>query len=86
MTGFLTDIQQENLQFFYSKLDELLSEPQNKYKFTIINDKKIEGTFGTFENAISYAVSKFQPYEFIIQQIILDTERIGFLYSAFTPV
>ena len=85
MAEFLSDVQQENLQFFYNKLDELLSDPLLKYKFVLIHDKKIEGAFDSFENALTNAVSRFQPYEFVIQQVISNTEVSGFLYSAFAP-
>ena len=85
MTELLSDVQQEDLQFFYNKLDELLSDPLLKHKFVVIHDKKIEGVFDSFENAITDAVSRFQPYEFVIQQIISSTEISGFLYPAYEP-
>ena len=85
MAEFLTERQQEDLKFFYSKLNELLADPLYKYKYALIHDQKIEGFFDAFENALSDAVSKFQPGEYIIQQIISETEVSGFLYSAFAP-
>ena len=85
MTEFLSDAQQEDLQFFYNKLDELLKEPLLKHKFLVIHDKKIEGAFDSFENAVTNAASRFQPYEFVIQQVISDTEVSGFLYPAYEP-
>jgi hypothetical protein len=85
MAELLTDKQRENLNFFYSKLNELLSDPLKKHKFALIYDKEVTGTFDTFENALGAAVSKFQPGEYIIQQIISETEVSGFLYSAFAP-
>ena len=85
MAEFLTDKQQENLKFFYRQLDDLLADPLRKHKYALIHDQKIEGFFDAFENALSDAVSKFQPGEYIIQQIISETEVSGFLYSAFAP-
>jgi len=82
---FLSEKQQEDLEFFYSKLDELLANQLYKHKYALIHDKNIEGIFDTFENAITDAVSRFQPYEFVIQQIISDTEVPGFLYAAYAP-
>ena len=80
---FLTEQQQEDLQFFYSELNELLANPLYKHKYALIHDKNVEGIFDTFENAITDAVSRFQPYDFVIQQIISDKETQDFLYSAF---
>ena len=85
MAEFLTDKQQEDLNFFYGKLDELLADPLYRHKYALIHDQKIEGVFDTFENAITDAVSKFQPCDYVIQHIISQTEISGFLYSAFAP-
>ena len=85
MAEFLTDKQQEDLKFFYSELDGLLANPLYKHKYALIHDRKIEGVFDTFENAITDAVSRFQPCDYIIQHIISQTEISGFLYSAYAP-
>ena len=81
----LSEKQQEDLKFFYSKLDELLANKLYKYKFALIHDKNIEGFFDTFENAISEAVSRFPPYEFVIQQIISEEDISEFIYPAYAP-
>ena len=81
MTEFLSEKQKEDLQFFDDKLNELLENPLYQRKFVLIHNKSIEGIFDTFENAAIEAVSRFQPYEFVIQQIIADTEITGFIYS-----
>ena len=85
MAEFLTEKQHENLNFFYGKLDELLANPLYKHKYALIYEKNIEGIFDTFENAITEAVSKYQPYDYVIQHIISNTEVSGFLYSAYAP-
>ncbi|MDR2581395.1 MAG: hypothetical protein LBC85_10445 [Fibromonadaceae bacterium] len=85
MADLLSDKQQENLKFFYSKFDELFSEPLYKHKYALVQNKKIDGFFDTFENALSDAVSKYQPGDYVIQQIISKTETTGFLYSAYAP-
>jgi hypothetical protein len=82
MAEFLSDKQQEDLKFFYSNLKDLLANPLYKHKYALVHDKKIEGVFDTFENAITDAVSKFQPCDYVIQHIISNTEVSGFLYSA----
>jgi len=86
MAEFLTEKQHEDLNFFYSKLKELLANQIYRYKYALIHGKNIEGIFDTFENALGDAVSKFQPGEYVIQQIISETEVSGFLYSAYAPV
>jgi len=85
MAEFLTEKQQEDLKFFYSNLNDLLANPLYKHKYALIHDQKIEGFFDTFENAITEAATKFQPYDYIIQHIVSKTEVSGFLYSAFAP-
>lgn len=85
MSDFLSEKQQDNLRFFYGQLDSLLENPIYRNKYALIHNQKIEGFFDTFENAITDAVSKFQPYEYVIQQVISKTETTGFLYSAFAP-
>jgi len=86
MDDFLTEKQKEDLKFFYGKLDELLADPIYKHKYALIHDKSIVNIFDTFQNAITVAVPKFQPGEYIIQQIISDREITGFLYPALAPV
>ena len=85
MGDFLTEKQQDDLKFFYSQLNTLLENPLYRHKFALIHNKKIEGVFDTFENALNDAVSKFQPCDYVIQQVISKTEASGFLYSAFVP-
>jgi len=85
MADFLTEKQQENLTFFYNKLNELLENPLYRHKYALIHDNTIDGIYDTFENAITDAASKFQPGDYVIQQIISQTEVSGFLYSAFAP-
>jgi len=85
MAEFLSDRQQEDLKFFHGELNKLLANPLYRHKYALIHDQKIEGVFDTFENAIAYAVSKFQPCDYVIQHIISQTEVSGFLYSAFAP-
>ena len=85
MAELLSEQQQENLKFFYEKLDELLADPLSKHKYALIQDKTIQGLYDTFENAITEAVSKYQPYDYVIQHIISKAEVSGFLYSAYAP-
>ena len=83
MTDFFTEKQKMDLEYFYNKLPEYLADALYKHKFVLINNKNIDGVFDTFENAITSAASKFQPGEYIIQQIISDTEVTEFIYPAY---
>ena len=85
MADLLTNKQQENLKFFYSKFDELFANPLYKHKYALVGNNSIEGVFDSFENALGEAVIKFQPGDYVIQQIISQTETTGFLYSAYAP-
>ena len=72
----------KNLEFFKNELPKLLNDVAYKDKFVIIHDAKICGVFDSFDGAITEAVSKFQPTDFIIQQVIDENERVNFLRSA----
>ena len=85
MTEFLSDKQKQDIVFFDKNLETWVADPLLNLKFAVISDQKIQGFFDTFENALSDAVSKFQPYDFIIQQIIKEEEISDFLYSAYSP-
>ena len=86
MTEFLTERQKEDLKFFYSKFDELFANQLYKHKYALVHNKNVEGFFDSFENALGDAVSKYQPGEYVIQQIISKSETTGFLYSAYAPL
>ena len=86
MSEFLSEKQKEDLVFFYNKLKELSANQLYRHKYALIHEKDIKGVFDTFENALGDAVSKYPPGEYIIQQIISQSETTGFLYSAYAPV
>ena len=85
MTESLSSQQIKDLEFFHGKLEELLANPQYKLKYVVIHNQSIEGFYDNFENALVNAVSRFKPYEYVIQQVISDKEISGFIYSAYTP-
>ncbi len=82
MSNFWTIKQKENIDFFNSKLNELLKDPILRNKFLIIYNKEIKGSYDSFETAIKYAATQFPKDEFIIQQVISDNDTNNFLYSA----
>ncbi len=78
----LTPTQQQNLDFFKSKLTELLANKLMAGKFAVIADKQIQHTADTFPAAMGYAINHFKPTDFVIQQIIDESAKISYLYNA----
>ncbi|MBI5698698.1 hypothetical protein HZC35_00085 [Candidatus Saganbacteria bacterium] len=73
---------EENLNFFKSKLLELLSNPTYKDKYLVISNKEIKNVFDTFNSALEYAVATFPNEEFIIQQVVDETKVVNFIRAA----
>lgn len=82
MSQVLTEKQKENLNFFKDNLDKYLQDNLLKDKFVVIHEKTIVKAFDSFEAALSYAVSTLPNDEFIIQEVISDSDTVNFLYSA----
>lgn len=72
----------KNLDFFDKRLPELLEDSAYKGKFVVIFNEKIEGTYDSFEAALTFAVSRLPGDEFIIQQVVAEGERINFIRAA----
>jgi len=77
-----TEKQKKNLAYFKAHLDEFLSDELLKDKHVIIVDGKIQKSFDTIESAIDYAVEHFEYGDYIIQQIIDESEAVGFIMAA----
>lgn len=82
MPEYWSNAQKENLAFFKKELKNFLQNELYKGKFIIIHDKQVKGIFDTFEAAINFAVSKYPRNEFVIQQVIDESDTINFLFSA----
>ena len=82
MTDFLTEKQKQEITFFNENLETWAADPLFKMKYAVISEKKLQGIFDTFETALGDAVSKFQPCDFVIQQIITRDETVNFLSPA----
>lgn len=74
----------KNIDYFQAELPRLLQDVAYKGKFVIIHDAKINGVFDSFEAALTDAVAKFRPNDFIIQEVIDEKERANFIRSAVT--
>ncbi|MCL2319392.1 MAG: hypothetical protein FWC45_04850 [Treponema sp.] len=86
MEEFFSEKQKQDITFFNENLDTWLANPLFKMKYAVISDRKLQGIYDTFESALGNAISKFQPYEFVIQQIISDDEMVNFLSPALAMV
>ena len=82
MTEFLSDNQKQDIFFFNENLSKWAADPLLKRKYVVISDQKIQGFFDTFETALGDAVTKFQPKNFVIQQIITRDEIVNYLSPA----
>jgi hypothetical protein len=71
----------ENLQFFRDHLAEYLRDPVLSRKFVVIHGRELRGAFDTFQSALQSAIAQFSPDEFVIQQVIDDTQVISFLHA-----
>jgi hypothetical protein len=74
--------QEESLHFFREKLDSLADDPAYKMKYVVVYNSEIVEVSDTFGNALIEAVAKYPQNEFIIQQVIRESDIVSFLYPA----
>ena len=70
---------QKNLDFFENRLPDLLKDESFKGKFVVIHETTIKGTYDNFEESLSFALAHYTPNEFLIQQVVDESEYINFL-------
>ena len=73
----------KNFAFFKDNLKEWLADNHRHRKHVVIADQEVKGWFDSFPNALDYASANLTLGKFIIQEVIGEDERIGFLRSAF---
>jgi len=78
----LSEKQKVNSAYFKQNLNQFLSNPMLKNKFIIIHDEKMVGSFDSFENALNDAIQKYPNNEFVIQQVISESDTVSFLFAA----
>lgn len=78
----LSATQQKNYDFFAAHLPEYLSNPILRGKFVVICDEKLIAAYDTFESAYESSCSTLPIGDFIIQQVIDNSEIVEFLWSA----
>lgn len=77
----LSERQQKNYDFFNNNLSQWLVDPLKSDKFAVIHDEQLTGLYDSFEAAFRFAYTKFAEDDFIIQQIIDQSEIVEFLRS-----
>ncbi|MDR0331421.1 MAG: hypothetical protein LBH93_06920 [Chitinispirillales bacterium] len=82
MLADLNDKQNEALAYFESNRDDWVKNPLFKNKYAIIRENALAGIFDTFEAAITEAVQKYPEIDFIVQEIVSDSEVVNFYYPA----
>ncbi len=78
----LNETQLKDYEFFRTNLTEYLKNPLLADKYVIIWNETLINSFDSFNLAINSALSNYSPEEFIIQQVIDESNIINFLYSA----
>lgn len=78
----LSDNQRKNYDYFNQHLSEWLADNLKANKFAVIYDEKLAGLYDSFEAAFRFAYAQFSDADFIIQQIIDQSEIVEFLRSA----
>lgn len=78
----LSERQQKNYDAFNRNLSTWLNDPLKVEKFAVIHDEQLMGLYDSFEAAFRYAYPAFAEDDFIIQQIIDQSEIVEFLRSA----
>jgi hypothetical protein len=78
----MSDPKTINVQFFRSKLPELLANPLLNGKFVVLHSEAVKASFDTFDAALRHAVATFPADEFIIQQVVDDNATVSFLSTA----
>lgn len=78
----LSERQKKNYDFFSENLPEWLKDNLKVNKFAVIHSEELAGLFDSFEAAFRFACTNFSENDFIIQQIIDQSEIVEFLRSA----
>ncbi len=73
---------QANVDFFKSKLKDLLADKLFANKFVIVHNKEIQGVFDSFETAITEAVNRYPVDEFVVQEVVDESQNVNYLFVA----
>ena len=73
---------QKNVDFFKRELVKWLADPLLRDKFVVIHAQKLQKTFDQFDVALQFAADHFPNDEFIVQQVVDESEEINFSLRA----
>ena len=80
--GLRKQKQRKDIDYFKRHLDEFLADALLINKYAVISGEKIQNSFDTIDNAVSYAIDNFKVGDYIIQQIIDENKVINFVKAA----
>ena len=72
----------KNISFFKNNLNGWLADIAYKRKYVVIADQEVKAVHDSFSDALVFAAANLVRGEFIIQQVIGEDERVGFLVLA----
>lgn len=82
VSTMLSDSQRRNYDYFSNHLSEWLADNLKVNKFAVIYNEGLVGLYDSFEAAFRFAYTQFSDTDFIIQQIVDQSEIVEFLRSA----
>jgi hypothetical protein len=71
----------ENYAFYLTQKSGLLADPARAGKFAVVHDKKIHDFFDTHEAAYIWAKMNFSDENFLIQEIIDESQLSHFIWE-----
>lgn len=78
----LNEQQKRSYAYFNDHLSEWINDNLKVNKFAVIHGEELAGLYDSFEAAFRFACVTFHENEFIIQQIVDQSEIVEFLRSA----
>jgi hypothetical protein len=78
----MSKAKQANIDFFKSKLKQLLADKLFANKFVIIHNSEIQGVFDSFEAAITEAANRYPADEFVVQEVVDESQNVNYLFVA----
>lgn len=77
-----TPRQQDDYKFFTEHLPEFLKDKRLIGKYLVIADKAEQGFYDTFETALQSALTKYSMGDFIIQEVVDESQIVNFVFPA----
>ena len=75
---------EKEFKYFQENLSELLKKYEGK--FLVIKETSVEGVFDTYEDAITFGVTKYKLGEFLVQQCVKEEVTTAHFINSFVMV